>query len=207
MDCVVKGGGWSYVKGFLQKLQEAQTTGQLLMDSMHLSFLPSMVRLSAFNCLTVSVDEKHLALQVLSCRCCSFLSLLSNNITKLPDNFGIYFPNLKYLDISFNPIVLLPSSLTLCPLDTVKGCPALTCRCNFYIDCFEGQGTALVGPSADLVALGHVSFILKDSSTAVTERSQVPSLFRYLTDIQKGMARGIIRFDHWPRSSLLVVHL
>lgn len=81
-------------------------------------------------------------MQVLSCRGCSFLSLLSNNITKFPDDFGVHFPNLKcittptalqynrksalmhkvrYLDISFNPIILLPTSLVLCPLETIKG--------------------------------------------------------------------------------------
>ncbi len=41
-------------------------------------------------------------LQVLSCRGCSFLSLLSNNITKFPDDFGVHFPNLKCI-IVFNP--------------------------------------------------------------------------------------------------------
>ncbi len=44
LDCIVRGGGWSYVKTFLQKIQDAGTEGgKLLLDSMHFSLLPSMV--------------------------------------------------------------------------------------------------------------------------------------------------------------------
>jgi hypothetical protein len=51
---------------------------------------------------TASAFSIFAMLQVLSCRGCSFLSLLSNNITKFPDDFGVHFPNLKCI-IVFNP--------------------------------------------------------------------------------------------------------
>lgn len=44
LDCIVSGGGWSYVKTFLQKILDAGAEGgKLLLDSMHFSLLPSMV--------------------------------------------------------------------------------------------------------------------------------------------------------------------
>ncbi len=53
LDCISQGGGWSYVKTFLQKIKdcrgagsEGEEGGQLLLDSMHFTLLPSMVGLS-----------------------------------------------------------------------------------------------------------------------------------------------------------------
>ena len=89
-------------------------------------------------------------------------------------------------------MILLPTSLTMCPLETIKGQVCVrACACVRARACVRAcvracacvrvlqhmsQGTALVGPSSDLVSLGHV-----------------PSLFRYLREIQKGMASGMIR--------------
>ena len=60
LDCVVKGGGWSYVKIFLQKIQEGREEpnergggGKLLLDAMHFTLLPSMVDPLNYNCFEV----------------------------------------------------------------------------------------------------------------------------------------------------------
>jgi hypothetical protein len=164
----------------------------------------------------------HTVLQVLSCRGCSFLSLLSNNITKFPDDFGIFFPNLKcptpLLPLKCGAHSLQVSRFQLQPRHTLAHKPLpVPSRNNqrYFFTQFQkqslkpqvyhtvkGQGTALVGPSADLVALGHVSRAaaaaaspppLSCAASCNIPSMQVPSLFRYLKEIQKGMTRGIIR--------------